>query len=73
MMLAVGNNELYAMPPIGKEATCPNCREKHPVSYGERILEDGTREPSDFLGFVKCTNGSSYIVSIKGRALEVKP
>lgn len=64
--LAIGNDELGG--PVGDTAICPHCGKPHPVEYGERILPDGTKEPTDMLGFVGC-NGSNYLVAIKGRLI----
>ena len=64
-MLAVGNNELGGF--IGPKAVCPNCKKSHTVKYGDKVNEDGSLTPSNMLGYVKCSNGSSYPVAIDGR------
>lgn len=62
--LAVGNDELGG--PVGESVKCPHCGRKHPVVYGERILPDGTREPSRTLAFYEC-KGKTYLHGIDGR------
>lgn len=51
-------------------AICPNCRESHKVEYGEEILKDGTRVPSELLAFVKCIkNEEAYLVGVAGKRI----
>jgi hypothetical protein len=43
---------------------------QHEVKYGERVLDDGTKEPSNALGCVKCTeNDKTYLVAIQGQKI----
>lgn len=65
--IAVGNNELDEMEPIGETALCPNCKKKHKVEYGTD--EDGNE--SKVLGFVNCGK-KSYLVSVDGKKLDKK-
>ena len=62
--LAVGNDELGD--PVGDKAVCPNCKKKHKVKYGT----DKDGKESKLLGFVSCTDGGSYLVSISGELLK---
>ena len=64
-MLAVGKEELGCS--VGDIAKCPHCSKAHKVLYGDKVEKDGTLTPSKMLGFVKCTNGSSYLVAIDGK------
>jgi hypothetical protein len=65
--IAVGNDELGDA--LGDTTICPACGQPHPVEYGNRVLPDGTREPSTMLGFVKCDNGKTYLVGLAGRSI----
>lgn len=70
--LAVGADELGE--PVGEQARCPNCKQKHSVRYGDEIVRDadGTRRkvPSKMLAFIKCTeNKALYLVGIDGKEL----
>ena len=67
-MLAVGADELGE--DIREYTECPNCGELHRVRYGHAVMKDGTMKPSKTLGFVKCDNGSSYLVAIDGKELK---
>ena len=67
-MFAVGNEELGDE--VRGYATCPNCGEQHRVQYGDKVEKDGTLTPWKMLGYVKCTNGSSYLVAIDGKELK---
>ena len=51
--LAVGNGELDGLPPIEEVITCPHCGAEHEIKYGNRILDDGSRVPSD-LAYYNC-------------------
>ena len=62
---AIGNEELG--PFVGRVVECPNCGDLHKVRYGDKIEKDGTLTPSKMLGYVKCNNGSSYLVTIDGK------
>jgi len=65
-MLTIGNDELDALPRIGDTVQCWKCGKLHPVRYGERILPDGTREPSRVLGYFTC-RGKAYLCSVAGK------
>ena len=64
--LAVGHNELADKPPLGKTVKCWLCGKRHRVSYGEKVNEDGSREPSRTLAFFKC-RGQAYLCGINGK------
>jgi hypothetical protein len=64
-MLAVGNDELGG--PVGEEIVCRICGGRHPVEYGEKVLDDGTKVPSKLLAFFKC-GGKAYLCGIDGRS-----
>lgn len=62
--ISVGNDELGEA--VGDTATCPNCREPHPLQYGTG--PDG-RE-NRLLGFVHCpVNHQAYLASLNGRVV----
>ena len=67
--IAVGNEGLG--PFVGRVVKCPKCGDLHEVLYGDKIEKDGTLTPSKMLGYVKCTNGSSYLVAIGGKELKI--
>ena len=69
-MFTIGNEELGQLELAVKFATCPKCREEHIIQYGEELV-DGVRVPSRTLGFVTCPTGGTYLVSIKGRLLNL--
>lgn len=64
--VAIGTDELDG--DVGDYADCRICGGKHRVCYGDRILNDGTKEPSKLLAFFKCDqNGKTYLHGINGR------
>jgi len=63
---AVGNNELENQPEVGKTAICPHCKKRHKVEYGEDVK---TKKISKTIGFVKCKNKETYLVSINRKLL----
>lgn len=67
-MFAVGADELVGR--VSGYTTCPNCGEQHKVLYGDKVEKDGTLTPSKMLGYVKCTNESSYLVAIGGKGFK---
>lgn len=67
-MFAIGNNELDLLMPAGKHAKCPHCGKRKVIRFGERVLPNGKKEPSDMLGFVNCGK-EAYLVSIKGKLI----
>lgn len=64
--VAFGNDELDNAPPVTETVKCEICGEQHPVEYGDKILPDGTKEPSKVLGFYKC-GGKTYLASVAGK------
>lgn len=67
-MFAIGYNELEQLNPVKAKAKCPRCGKKHEVKYGEKVLPDGTKEPSKLLGYVKCGK-DIYLVAVAGKEL----
>ena len=69
--ISFSNEELEGNDLVGEVAVCPNCNEKHVVTYGNKVLEDGTLAPSRMLAFVKCDkNDSIYLVGIEGKSIK---
>ena len=64
--LAVGADELETE--LKETVSCWICGETHPVEYGERVLEDGTKVPSKMLAFFRC-GGECYLCGINGKEL----
>lgn len=58
--------EIDDLPRIGTEITCPHCGEIHAIRYGDKILKDGTKQPSKLLAFYTC-GGKSYLAGIDGK------
>jgi hypothetical protein len=50
-----------------KTALCPNCNGWHELKYGDRVLSDGTKEPTTMLGYVNCEN-KTYLVEVAGES-----
>lgn len=67
-MLAVGNDELDKAPPIGDFILCISCGRRHIIKYGNKVLPDGTLEPSKTLAFYKCGE-SLYLAGIDGKRI----
>ena len=65
-MFVIGNEELKG--PLGSTTKCPNCHKEHSVRYFNKVLPDGTQEPSRMLAYVKCKK-QQYLVGIDGRAI----
>lgn len=63
-MIAIGNNELGEI--AGDTVACPCCGQPRAVTFGERVNEDGTREPCNRIGFVTC-GGKTYLATLNGR------
>jgi hypothetical protein len=64
--VAIGADELGD--DVGEMALCRVCGKEHPVQYGDRILPDGTKEPSKMLAFYKCPKSKmSYLHGIDGK------
>jgi hypothetical protein len=62
--IAVGGDDLGEE--VGKYAKCPHCSKQHLVLYGEKVLDDGSKVPSNMLGYVQCRK-ASYVVAINGQ------
>lgn len=65
-MIAIGENELKGY--LRDAIKCPHCGGIHPIQFGEEILKDGTRKPSELLAFYKCGD-KAYLAGINGRAI----
>jgi len=65
---AIGNDELGESD-VGETIKCKRCGKRHKVRYGERVLADGTWQPSKLLGFIKC-GGKPYLVAINGKLIK---
>ena len=68
-MLAVGNNELENNGSVGRDILCDKCGEYHEITYGEKVLDDGTKEPSNMLAFYRCGD-KTYLAGIDGKLLK---
>ncbi len=69
VMFAIGGDELEKKGPLGDMIRCKACGAMHKVEYGDRVLEDGTREKSKMLAFITCTSGAMYLVGLHGKEL----
>lgn len=69
-VLTVGNDELGG--PLGDAISCPHCGKAHLVEFGEKVLDDGSREPSRALAFYRCDK-KTYLCGINGREFLPKP
>ena len=67
-MYAIGNEELAELPEIGETILCPTCGQLHPVEYGEKVLPDGSKEPSLILAFYRCGK-KSYLAAVNGKSV----
>ena len=65
-MFAIGNDELEKAPRLGDFILCKQCGERHKVEYGDKVLEDGTKEPSKSLAFYECGK-KLYLAGINGK------
>ena len=65
--IAIGNDELGE--DVGKTLKCKRCGKRHKVKSVERVLSDGTWQPSALLGFIKC-RGKAYLVAINGKLIK---
>ena len=65
--VAIGNDELGE--DVVKMLKCKRCGKRHKVRYGERVLSDGTRQPSKMAGFIIC-RGKAYLVAINGKRIK---
>lgn len=64
--VAFGNDELSLKDELQSFEKCLRCGEMHEVRFGNRVLLDGTKEPSKALAFVNCNN-EAYLVGILGK------
>ena len=62
--IAIGNDELTE--PLGDSVICYVCGASHPVTYGRRIMQDGSRVPDRSAAFVQC-RGKTYLVGVDGK------
>ena len=65
-MLVIGADELKE--PLGEEIKCPKCGQIHAVQYSDKVLPDGTKQPSKLLAFYKCGD-SFYLCGVNGFAI----
>jgi hypothetical protein len=66
-----GNNELEAFEPIGETCKCPACGLEHTVTNAERVMEDGTKIPTNSVQFIKCTeHNKTFMVGICGKKID---
>jgi len=70
-MLAIGNDELSALPPLGETIRCWRCGEDHAVEHATSRDADGNPAPS-ILAFMEC-GGKSWLCGIKGREWRPTP
>lgn len=66
-MLAISNEEIDALRPLGKSVKCWNCGRRHRVQFGKVRQPDGTWKQSNSLAFFRC-GGESYLCGIAGKA-----
>jgi hypothetical protein len=66
--ITVSNEELASKPDIGDTIICKKCGGEHDISYGEKVLDDGTKAPSKSLAFYKCGD-EVYLAGINGKEL----
>lgn len=67
-MFTIGNDELKEKQDLGETIICPRCGEIHEVEFGEEVLKDGTRVPSDSLAFYKCGK-KCYLCGVDGKSI----
>ncbi len=69
-LYAIGHDELKDRPTakVGDPFDCTLCNGQHELRASERILPDGSREPSDLLLFYECDD-KAYLAAIDGRLL----
>jgi len=70
VMLAIGNDEIRNLPPLGETIKCWMCGKRHRITYGDKVMKNGTRVPSKLRAFLKC-KGKFYLGGIEGK--EWKP
>ena len=61
-MMAVGNEELIDLAPIGKTIVCPMCGKNHRIRYGT----DSEGNTVKTLAFYKC-RGKAYLGGLAGK------
>lgn len=64
--IAVGNDELGEQ--VGETIICKQCGQHHAIEYGDKILPDGTKEPTKLLAFYTCGK-VTYLCAINGMLL----
>ena len=67
-MFAIGNDELENAVPLKKIYNCKRCGKLHLIKYGQEVLKDGTKVPSDSLAFITC-EGKEYLVGMFGKQI----
>ena len=65
-MFTIGNEQLGER--LDEFEKCPHCGEQHEVLFGEKVLEDGTKEKSNLLAYVNCGD-TQYLVGISGKRI----
>lgn len=68
--IAFGTNEINNSPPLDNLVICHICGKIHKIEYRDIVKEDGTKEKSEMLAFIKCPKtGSTYLVGINGKSI----
>ena len=70
-MFAIGNDELEKCKSLGDFILCDMCNKRHKIEYGDQVLKDGTKKPSQSLAFFKCGE-SMYLAGINGKDVRKK-
>ena len=70
-MFSISNKEIDDCPKLGKTVLCRMCGKRHRISYGESVLDDGSKVPSNMFAFYKC-NGQEYLAGINGKDIRRK-
>lgn len=65
-MLAISNEEIAAMRPLGKTIKCWKCGRRHKVQFGKVLNAAGEWEESNLLAYFKC-GGQAYMCGIDGK------
>lgn len=65
-MKSFSNKELKQKPDLGDFILCPHCQNRHLIKYGNKVLSDGTKEPTKLLAFYRCGD-KTYLAGIDGK------
>ena len=66
--VAIGNDEIAALPDLGPTIKCWACGERHEVQESREIDKDGKDIGPGALNFFKCPkDGNTYMCGIGGR------